>query len=56
MSQVVDLQDQSNGITATGIEAGEALRSGGASTVSFPRSSKQSMDVKLIYGVRPNGQ
>lgn len=34
MSQVVDLQDQSNGITATGIE-GEAPRSGGASTESM---------------------
>ena len=56
MSQVVDLQDQRNGIIATGTEAGGAPRSGGASTVSFPRSSKQSMDVKLIYGVKPNGQ
>lgn len=59
MYQVVDLQDQRNGITATGTRAGDAPRSGDASTVSFPRSSylgKQSMDVKLIYGVKPDGQ
>lgn len=34
MSQVVDLQDQSNGVTATGI-VGEAPGSGGASTESM---------------------